>query len=73
MHTRSKDGAEGGRDSKRSRIRWTARRDRHDHGAITMYTTVFDGITFVEGRPPSAKIIKPIRVEIGGVCDIRPN
>jgi hypothetical protein len=32
-----------------------------------MYTTVFEGITFVEGCPPSAKIIKPIRVEIGGV------
>jgi hypothetical protein len=32
-----------------------------------MYTAVFEGITFVEGRPPSARIIKPIRVEIGGV------
>ena len=32
-----------------------------------MYTTVFEGLTFVEGCPPSAKIIKPIRVEIGGV------
>ena len=32
-----------------------------------MYTTTFEGIKFVEGCPPSAKIIKPIRVEIGGV------
>lgn len=32
-----------------------------------MYTTTFDGITFVEGRPPTAKIVKPIRVEIGGI------
>ena len=32
-----------------------------------MYTTVFEGITFVEGCLPSARIIKPIRVEIGGV------
>jgi hypothetical protein len=32
-----------------------------------VYTTTFEGIKFVEGFPPSAKIIKPIRVEIGGV------
>jgi hypothetical protein len=32
-----------------------------------VYTTTFEGIKFVEGCPPSAKIIKPIRVEIGGV------
>jgi hypothetical protein len=34
---------------------------------VTLYKTVLDGITFVEGCPPSARIIKPIRVEIGGV------
>jgi hypothetical protein len=28
---------------------------------------MFEGIKFVEGCPPSARIIKPIRVEIGGV------
>jgi hypothetical protein len=32
-----------------------------------LYTTMFEGIEFVEGCPPSARIIKPIRVEIGGV------
>jgi hypothetical protein len=32
-----------------------------------LYTTLFDGIKFIEGCPPSAKIIKPIRVAIGGV------
>ena len=32
-----------------------------------MHTTVFDGIKFVEGCPPSAKVIKPITVKIGGV------
>jgi hypothetical protein len=32
-----------------------------------LYTTSFEGIRFVEGCPPSARIIKPIRVEIGGV------
>jgi hypothetical protein len=32
-----------------------------------VYTTIFEGITFVEGCPPSAKVIKPIRVAIGGV------
>ena len=32
-----------------------------------MYTTTFAGITFVEGRPPGAKVVKPIRVDIGGV------
>jgi hypothetical protein len=25
------------------------------------------GIKFIEGRPPAAAIIKPIRIEIGGV------
>jgi hypothetical protein len=28
---------------------------------------MFQGIKFIEGRPPAATIIKPIRVEIGGV------
>ena len=32
-----------------------------------MFTTTFAGITFVEGCPESARIIKPIRIEIGGV------
>jgi hypothetical protein len=32
-----------------------------------MYSTIFEGITFVEGCPTRAKIIRPIRVEIGGV------
>ena len=32
-----------------------------------MYTTIFNGITFVEGHPPSIQALKPIRVEIGGV------
>ena len=34
---------------------------------MNVYTTVFEGVTFVEGRPSSATIIKPIQVEIGGV------
>jgi hypothetical protein len=34
---------------------------------MTMYTTVLDGITFVERCPRFAKVIKPIRVEIGGI------
>jgi uncharacterized protein YbjQ (UPF0145 family) len=34
---------------------------------VTLYTTIFVGVKFVEGRPASARIIKPIRVEIGGV------
>ena len=34
---------------------------------MTLHTTVFEGITFVEECPPSARIIKPIKVEIGGV------
>ena len=34
---------------------------------MTLYTTVFEGIKFVEGRPAATRIIKPIRVEIGGV------
>ncbi len=33
---------------------------------MKLYTTIFNGIKFVEGAPPGAKIIKPIRVEIGG-------
>jgi hypothetical protein len=32
-----------------------------------VYTTTFEGITFVEGRPPAAIVIGPVRVEIGGV------
>jgi hypothetical protein len=32
-----------------------------------VYTTVFEGITFVEGCPPSARIIRSVRVEIGGI------
>jgi hypothetical protein len=32
-----------------------------------LYTSVFDGIKFIEGCPSSTKIIKPIRVEIGGI------
>jgi hypothetical protein len=32
-----------------------------------LYTTSFDGITFVEGCPASAKVIKSVRVEIGGI------
>lgn len=32
-----------------------------------MYTSSFNGIKFIEGCPKSARIIKPIRVEIGGV------
>jgi uncharacterized protein YbjQ (UPF0145 family) len=32
-----------------------------------LYTTVFEGIKFVEECPSSARIIKPIKVEIGGV------
>jgi hypothetical protein len=31
-----------------------------------MYTTIFDGIKFVEGRPPAVRVLRPIRVEIGG-------
>jgi hypothetical protein len=34
---------------------------------MTVYTTIFEGITFVEGCPPGATIIRPIRVEVGGV------
>jgi hypothetical protein len=34
---------------------------------VTLYTTIFEGVKFVEGLPASASIIKPIRVEIGGV------
>ena len=32
-----------------------------------MFTSVFEGITFVEGCPRFATIIRPIRAEIGGV------
>jgi hypothetical protein len=32
-----------------------------------LYTTTFEGIKFVEGCPPSARVIKPIRVAIGGI------
>ena len=32
-----------------------------------MYTTTFEGITFVEGRPPGARVVGPVRVEIGGI------
>jgi hypothetical protein len=32
-----------------------------------LHTTIFEEIKFVEGCPASATIIKPIRVEIGGV------
>jgi hypothetical protein len=34
---------------------------------MSLYSTLFEGIRFIEGRPPSASIIKPIRVEIGGM------
>ena len=39
---------------------------------VAVYTTTFEGIKFVEGCPPSAKIIKPIRVEIGESLDVGP-
>lgn len=28
-----------------------------------MYTTVFEGIKFVEGSSPRARVLKPLRVE----------
>lgn len=31
-----------------------------------VYTTTFDRIKFVEGRPPGTRLLGPIRVEIGG-------
>jgi len=34
---------------------------------MNLYTTIFEGIKFVEGCPPTARIIKPVRVEIGGI------
>ena len=34
---------------------------------MKLHTTVFEGITFVEGCVSSARIIKAIKVEIGGV------
>ena len=32
-----------------------------------MYTSIYQGITFVEGLPPKFREIRPIRVEIGGI------
>ncbi|MBX6315525.1 MAG: hypothetical protein IRY99_21825 [Isosphaeraceae bacterium] len=32
-----------------------------------MYETVFDGIRFIEGRPAKARVIEPVRIELGGV------
>jgi hypothetical protein len=32
-----------------------------------MYETTCDGVRFIEGRPAKARVIEPIRVEIGGV------
>ena len=32
-----------------------------------MYTTNFNGITFIEGRPDCARLLGPVRIEIGGV------
>ena len=32
-----------------------------------MYTSIHDGVRFVEGRPSNARIIKPVAVQIGGV------
>lgn len=34
---------------------------------MSIYTTIFEGIKFIEGCPSGVRIIKPIRVEIGGV------
>jgi hypothetical protein len=34
---------------------------------MSIYTTIFEGIRFIEECPSGARIIKPIRVEIGGV------
>lgn len=34
---------------------------------MSIYTTIFEGIKFIEGCPSGARIIKPIRVEIGGI------
>src|SRR3954469_5143254 len=31
-----------------------------------MYFSVFDGVCFVEGRPPGARLLVPISVEVGG-------
>lgn len=31
-----------------------------------MYTTVFDGIRFIEGHPPNANVIAPAKVDLGG-------
>lgn len=32
-----------------------------------MYTTVFEGVKFVEGCPPGTRVFEPIQVEIGGI------
>jgi hypothetical protein len=32
-----------------------------------MYTTVFEGIKFIEGLPRGSQILEPVRVEIGGI------
>ena len=32
-----------------------------------MYEFYFDDVRFVEGLPPNAEILRPIRIEIGGV------
>ncbi len=32
-----------------------------------MYESTFDGLRFIEGRPAGARVIKPIRADIGGV------
>lgn len=34
---------------------------------MKLHTNIFDGIKFIEGRPPAARIIKPIQVEISGI------
>jgi hypothetical protein len=33
---------------------------------MKLYTSIFQSVWFVEGRPPEAQIIRPIRVELGG-------
>ena len=34
-----------------------------------MYESTYDGVRFIEGRPPKAQILKKIRVEVGGVFE----
>jgi hypothetical protein len=34
---------------------------------VSVYETVFEGIRFIEGRPEGARVIAPVRVELGGV------